>query len=413
MKIQIVSNFYPPFFVGGYELGCAAVAEELQNRGHTINILTTSYLCQTSTHENIIRRSLYQHYSKETLFEKCLIPFREMANRRCFIKAIERFRPDLIYFWSLRGTSVSLLDICINKQIPAVIYASDRWLESANQSDYFLRLVNGISDDLPHQLIRKTLKYIFTIAGIPMKCAALDSSLLVQCTSQYIADCVYACGLNNLRTTVVPWGVRPFFLTHVDSKSALCKPDVFRILYSGQLVSHKGVHTLLSAYNIFRKKYPAFACTLRVAGAAQDFHYINTLYEIAGNDPSIHFLGCLDQELLRDEYRLADIYILPSEWQEPFAISPLEAMASGAAVVATATGGSKEIFVDGINALIFPAGNSSYLADKIALLAFNKDLRQILQVNGRQLVSSKYTLYGMVDILEQQLKAEMLLRAIY
>lgn len=409
MKIQIVSNFYPPFFVGGYELGCAAVAEELRNRGHTINILTTSYLCRTKTHDNSIRRSLYQNYSGETLFDKCLIPFRERANRRNFIEAIDHFRPDLIYFWSLRGTSISLLDISVKKKIPTVIYASDRWIETANQSDYFLRLVNGFGSDLLHQALRAVLKSLFSVASIPMQCVALESPLLVQCTSQYIADCLSVRGLASLRTTVVPWGVRPFFL----EESLLRRPaDSIRFLYSGQLVPHKGVHTLLVAYKIFRSQYPSLACTLRVAGAAHDQVFMEHLRAIAADEPTIEFLGCLNQAPLRNEYQLADVYVFPSEWEEPFAISPLEAMASGTAVVATNTGGSSEIFVDGVNAILFPAGDASRLADKLAYLALNPDLRVKLQLAGRDLVRNRYTLSRMVDKLEIQLRSEAQLRTV-
>ena len=36
MKILVITNLYPPHFVGGYELGCRDVVEQLRRRGHTV-----------------------------------------------------------------------------------------------------------------------------------------------------------------------------------------------------------------------------------------------------------------------------------------------------------------------------------------------------------------------------------------
>ena len=43
MKILVVSNFYPPHHIGGYELGCRDVVEKLRARGHTLRVLTSSF----------------------------------------------------------------------------------------------------------------------------------------------------------------------------------------------------------------------------------------------------------------------------------------------------------------------------------------------------------------------------------
>src|SRR5262245_51765419 len=41
MKILMVSNFYPPYYVGAYEHWCALVAEGLHQRGHDVKVLTS------------------------------------------------------------------------------------------------------------------------------------------------------------------------------------------------------------------------------------------------------------------------------------------------------------------------------------------------------------------------------------
>jgi glycosyltransferase involved in cell wall biosynthesis len=47
-----------------------------------------------------------------------------------------------------------------------------------------------------------------------------------------------------------------------------------------------------------------------------------------------------------DQLRAADIQVLPSRWQEPCALSLLEGMATGLAIVASRTGGTPEVLQD-------------------------------------------------------------------
>src|ERR671918_1913723 len=43
MRILIVSNLYPPYYLGGYEIRCALVAEGLRQAGHNVRVLTSRY----------------------------------------------------------------------------------------------------------------------------------------------------------------------------------------------------------------------------------------------------------------------------------------------------------------------------------------------------------------------------------
>ena len=43
MNILIVTNLYPPHYLGGYEVHCAQVAEALQGAGYEERVLTSTY----------------------------------------------------------------------------------------------------------------------------------------------------------------------------------------------------------------------------------------------------------------------------------------------------------------------------------------------------------------------------------
>ena len=81
-------------------------------------------------------------------------------------------------------------------------------------------------------------------------------------------------------------------------------------------------------------------------------------------------------------YRDADALVFPSEWEEPFGLVPVEAMACGTPVIASGTGGSAEFLVDGANCLLAAPGDAVSWAGAIARLAGDAALRARLVRGG-------------------------------
>jgi glycosyltransferase involved in cell wall biosynthesis len=79
----------------------------------------------------------------------------------------------------------------------------------------------------------------------------------------------------------------------------------------------------------------------------------------------------------------ADVVVFPSVWEEPFGLVPLEAMACGVPVAATAVGGAAEFLADGRNCLTFPPGDPDGLTRVLHRLAGDGALRRRLVDGGR------------------------------
>ena len=62
MKILVVTNFYPPHYVGGYELGCRDVVEGLRQRGHKVDVLTSTWGVDRPLQEGGVHRWLVSDY---------------------------------------------------------------------------------------------------------------------------------------------------------------------------------------------------------------------------------------------------------------------------------------------------------------------------------------------------------------
>jgi glycosyltransferase involved in cell wall biosynthesis len=81
--------------------------------------------------------------------------------------------------------------------------------------------------------------------------------------------------------------------------------------------------------------------------------------------------------------RSLDVIVHASTEPEPFGMVIIEGMACGKAVIASQAGGAAEIFTDGENALGHPPGDAVALAQQIARLARDPELRNRLGRTGR------------------------------
>lgn len=91
-----------------------------------------------------------------------------------------------------------------------------------------------------------------------------------------------------------------------------------------------------------------------------------------------------------------DIFVLTSLW-EGMPISVLEAMASAKPVIATDTGGIREIVFENKTGFMVRPGDINSMAEKLRLLLINAKLRQEIGLNARNYLSSSFRLEVMVN----------------
>jgi D-inositol-3-phosphate glycosyltransferase len=146
-------------------------------------------------------------------------------------------------------------------------------------------------------------------------------------------------------------------------------PDRPRILSVGRLVERKGHADLIRALRLVPK-----AECLVIGGPAladiKDDPMARRLRELAeANKVGDRFrlLGQVDPDDMPKWYRSADLLVCPP-WYEPFGLTPLEAMACGVPVVATAVGGFADTVVDGLTGDLVRARDPRALGSAIRRL---------------------------------------------
>ncbi|MCA1899672.1 MAG: glycosyltransferase family 4 protein [Chloroflexi bacterium] len=160
------------------------------------------------------------------------------------------------------------------------------------------------------------------------------------------------------------------------------KSGELRILFLGNVIERKGLHTLLEALKLSTSNLqldiigsltadPAYSKKMR------DFVTVN------GLQSAVRFHGALDNEALVKKLRQAHILIVPSSY-EGFGIVYLEGMCFGLPAVGATAGAAGEIIEHGKTGYLIQPNDSAALAAHISELASNRSLLTELSLNARR-----------------------------
>ena len=104
----------------------------------------------------------------------------------------------------------------------------------------------------------------------------------------------------------------------------------------------------------------------------------------------VHLRGSVAREDMPALLRSADV-VACTPWYEPFGIVPLEAMACGVPVVASAVGGMLDTVVDDVTGRLIPPKKPGAIAAAINPLLRDAFLRQSMGLAGRDRVCARYS----------------------
>jgi glycosyltransferase involved in cell wall biosynthesis len=207
---------------------------------------------------------------------------------------------------------------------------------------------------------------------------------------------------------------------------------VKRILYSGAVSPHKGLHVLLRAFVIVARKYPDVL--LEIVGPVGNYpleenfdlkdkaaieslrpFYAISLWSILKSKFSssvpkegkylsylktnlppdvaekVSFLGLIRREELVDRYYSSDVFAFAPIWNEGFGLPPVEAMAAGLPVVASRSGAVMETVVDGQTGFLVEKNDADELANALLILLKDDFLREAMGRAGRRRALQHFT----------------------
>ncbi len=294
----------------------------------------------------------------------------ERSNQRSLKRALCDLRPEVVSVWAMGAMSLGLLTALGRAGVPSVLVICDEWPAYAVETDAWMRLF----------VKRRRLAALAgKVARSPTSLPDLDA---------IGPSCFVSGSLRDILRRTSPWsfedsGVVYSGIDRGDFPMSCPVPDRpfgYRLLYVGRIDPRKGIATAIQALALCPK-----TATLEVIGRGDARHKaeLARLAEALGVAERVTFSVAERSQLARS-YRRADVLIFPPTWDEPFGLVPLEAMASGTPVVATATGGSAEFLSEGFNCLVFSPGSAEELTAALHRLALSSELRSTLVRGGQE-----------------------------
>lgn len=416
MRILFISAFYPPHVIGGWEQLVEELNDGLRRRGHITHVLTSTHGLsgapaleaadargETGVERALLLESNLQFYQPAAMFS---YRRRTQHNLDVTRAAIERFRPDVVFvhiMWNLSpGIPWQAEQLAPGR---VVYYVADHWAYSPDPHEAYWRdpasnplrrAFKGLIAPLPLSIVRQDRKR-FQLAFSRVLCvsAAIRKAMLDNVP-----------GLHPQRVEVVYNGIDLAAFPFQQRATGGPKRGL-RLLYAGSLVPHKGVHTAVGAMQELARQgalrpgaedaphltivgagRPDYEASLRQAvqeGGLQDY------VRFAGRVPRHEMPACLAAH---------DVLVFPSEWPEPLARMMQEAMASGAVVIGTTTGGSGELLVEGETGLVFAPRDAATLAAQIRRLQAEPALFERLAAAARRQVEEHFSFERMLDQVE-------------
>lgn len=395
VRILFLTNQYPPHSIGGYALSCQSVVEQFRLRGHDSFVLTSDATVPGVADDaeeatRAVHRDLYLWF-RELGREEPTIPRPslldrlkyERRNQRKLREILRAWRPDVVSVWEMGAMSLSTLTLVEQAGIPLVLTVHDYWPQYAPEWDPWLRCFQR--RPWARSLVRP-LRMVTTLPEL--------SDAVVNVISRSLLDEV----VRDSRWTfpeaqIIAFGIDERWFPVREPES---REWAWRLLYVGRLDWAKGLRTLAVAMRHMPEE-----ASLEVIGTGDPdiVPKIRKIVEENASRAKVCFSSCPRSELAQ-RYRAADVVVFPSEWNEPFGLVPLEAMACGVPVVATGTGGSGEYLRDGENCLLFPPGDPDGLASTIRRLSTDSRLRLEVSSGGSR-TAARYSLRRAVDEIER------------
>ena len=156
--------------------------------------------------------------------------------------------------------------------------------------------------------------------------------------------------------------------------------------YIGSLVSYEGLDLLIESLPTVKERTET-PFKLMIVGDGAYMEKLQNITEDLGLSDDVMFIGRVPHEDVERYYSIVDIAPFPrlpqpvTEMVSP--LKPFEAMAMEKAVIASNVQALSEIVIHNETGLLFTKGDSSDLADKLASLIEDGDLRNVLGKNSR------------------------------
>jgi glycogen synthase len=398
MHLAFVTNLYPPYVVGGNELLCDEVVRALRAREHRVSVLCGRGRDLPSHPDLSGALEIDLDRMEETFlggrlpspWEAVRLHLFSPRSYRATRRWLDERRPDLVIVWNLYMASLSPLIAARRSGAPTIVHVCDKWL-------YFglfdLETLLGPVVTWKRaalRLSRHTVQPLLRAWARPRRLVAI---------SEFMKSFYVRAGIDARRIEVLHLGVPTGDFASVPRRPR-AGGEPLRLLFAGSLWEGKGPHTAVRALGRLRREGVPARLDVCGDGTPRFVDFLRRVIAEEGVGDSVTLHGRVGRDRVREFCTSHDVLVFPSQWDEPFAAVPIEAMSCGMAVVATTAGGTPEAITDGETGLLVAPGDPTALARAVRRLADDDGLRLRLGERAARVARERFDLDRYVDRLE-------------
>lgn len=361
MRILVISNLFPPVVRGGFEVECAAVVEHL-SRSHEVLVLSSDLeISSAGPPAPGVRREL--SFLTDDSRGALRAPLAALSSARTASGALS-FEPELVYCWNASNLPQAAVRLLADRHLPFAFRVCDHSYGDLFTKDQFMREL------LPAKRAPGRLLWSAgcrAVNGLPQ--LRLDPLLPLRAAISWNSEFIRA-------TTSPPPFVEPVLerLLHPVPPHAGVYEAVVRnpapepeIAFLGRVTPYKGVDVAIRALALLREER-GIAARLQVIGPEDGSHgaELRALAGSLGVGGAVEWAGQQSPEEAAGRLARAHVLIVPSVWDEPFGLVPIEGALAGVPVVAADVGGIGEGLHDEEHALLYDASDASAAAAALA-----------------------------------------------
>lgn len=424
MKILQVVHSFLPYTVAGTEVYTYRLSKELMKR-HEVAIFfrindrrKKEYALVESSADGMQLYAINHTFRHSSSFKDT---YDDRGVDKVFGCLLDKIKPDIIHIQHLLFLSLGIIDEANNRGIPVVFTVNDYWLfcHKGQLLNNNLKVcdkidLSGCIDCLKPQLcIRKNSlalydilrkrapkiilqffkeSYIRFMEQFVLKKQQLNDLMSARAErvtkripnidrfiapSFFIRSKFIELGIPENKIIFCQYGIDKTQLTPNDSLVSF--PVKFG--YIGTLLPMKGIDLLISAFRNVRGDNLVLSVYGRVVAYAGYEDFDKKIKRSVSCDRRIRLMGEIKNNDIAYAMRQMDVLVVPSIWPENSPLVIQEAFAMHKPVLASRTGGIKELVRDGVDGLLFKPGDGKDLEEKIRCLAANPDLIKNFKFN--------------------------------
>lgn len=375
MKILVLSNYFPPHYIGGYELACFDTVEYLKSVGHDVFVLTGDHEKQSTKFQRVYRKLKYIDYSNASYSNKHEV---EVFNYETTKSVIRLIKPDLVYIWSLRLVSLSPLWAIEKLKNKKVFEIGDFWMKGFLSNSFIAKLKRKTKELIPFFKARK-----------------VDINPVISVSKWMEKEMKELYGSKEI--FYIPNG------TSVTKERYEKKQDCMHYIFCGRIDYSKGLDIAIkSLSNLKDRQINDFVFDIYGDGEKEYLLKCKKMVELLDLKKNIFFHGKIDD--LSFAYKKSHVLLMPTRMREPFGLVLIEAMNFGVVPIATNNYGPREIIDNEKDGLLFTPSSVDDLTNKILLLHTNWTLLEKYRENAYKKVESKFD----INIVKKDVESVLL-----